>query len=747
MKLPAGNNVLVKSLALTPVLLIFLSLSLCAQIGHGGYPRAEAEILNELDPVEISLPAELESEGSGAKTAQAKNSPFIYAHAIPVNLDPYNSGLLSDMPGGGKLWQLSISSKGAYSLNLLFDSFKLAPGAEMFVYSSDKKSLLGAFTASNNKGTGMLAIQPIPGDRLVVECYFPKGALNRSKLSIGRVGYGFKDLFSGEGTKDGQFGESGDCNVDINCEPEDDWQLLKRSVVRLSTYYDSIDKWGLCTGVLVNNTDQDRLPYLVTANHCIQDQEQAFTTVAVFNYESPYCNGLLDGSVSQAVSAAWLRATNSNIDFSLVQLSKLPPMNYRPYYAGWDVTGVTPSSTTSIHHPSGDVKKISMDLDSPATGTLECGGCDYDENVFWNIEEWDAGTTEIGSSGAPLFDQGQYLKGTLVGGSASCANSVNDYYQKISESWDNYASADKQLKAWLDPGAKGIVRLTGMNPYASVSCDHADNIGQSETLILKEYTESQPEDGYWTGHNIIRITGYAEKIISAGEKNLVSLACKIADVEYNSPDDDVVFKIWTGTDQPEELVAATRVPLENFSDSSDFEVYFDTIYHFSGNFWAGYELEYDNPAPGPLTDRFSLFQADPRDVGGENTAMFYKNDWHSFDDNPWLVMRTSLAISAGLCDEIPVLGIKERKLEKKLATESIYPNPTTGKLTVDLNENRSNRIDAEVFNISGRLLFSRRFDNSTNSLKLDISGLNAGIYILKIKTDGFVTSAKITLIR
>ena len=731
-----------KSLLLGLSLLFFLSVDSNSQISQGGLPRGNDHLFQSQEFVKLGVDIFADIQQVKAIEEVGKNTPYMYAHSIPVNINPNNSGTILNMPNGGKLWQVAIESKSAHSISLLFDSFELPEGAELFIYTPGKKWILGAYTNRNNKESGILATQPVPGDKVMVECFFPDGNLNSDKLNIGQVGHAYKDIL-GNQLKDGSFNHSGSCNVNINCPEGETWQREKRSVVRLSVYYETIGKWGLCTGVMVNNVNKDGKPFLLTANHCIEDQNQANTTIAVFNYESPFCDGLSDGSVSQSVSGAELKATNTKIDFSLVQLSKAPPMNYQPYYAGWNVLGTVPSRTVSIHHPSGDVKKISVDSDSPVTGTLP--GFGYDDNVFWNILEWDLGTTELGSSGAPLFDNNHLLIGTLVGGEATCANSVNDYYQKISEAWENYTPANEQLKVWLDPDGTGSPFLTGMDPYGSVVCEDVDNIGQDETLILKRFTENDPDDGYWTGHNIITTTQYAEKVFNTEEENLLSLTYKVGRVEYDSPSDHVIFKVWTGVAKPEVLVVSKSVPLMNLKDSTDYILYFDSIYQFTGNFWVGYEIFYDNSG---AYDQFAVFQVTPRNEWGDNTAMFYQNGvWTIFSNNYWNSMRTSLGITAKLCADIPSLGIPSNPVFNLSDRIVVHPNPTSGMINIDFPENILSGITMKLYSLTGTLVMEKKQTFVSGPVKLNLSGFNAGIYLLRIEGNGFVASKKISVLK
>ena len=117
-----------------------------------------------------------------------------------------------------------------------------------------------------------------------------------------------------------------------------------------------------------------------------------------------------------------------------------PPESYNVHYAGWDVSGNTPNIPVGIHHPSGDIKKISFDYDNASNS-----------GNFWDIDSWDDGTTEPGSSGSPLFDGISHrIIGQLYWGVASCTNFGYDTYGKTSVSWN------LGLNQYLDPNNLGV---------------------------------------------------------------------------------------------------------------------------------------------------------------------------------------------------------------------------------------------------------------------------------------------------
>ena len=66
---------------------------------------------------------------------------------------------------------------------------------------------------------------------------------------------------------------------------------------------------------------------------------------------------------------ATFRAAWNNTDFALMELRNSPAGDSRFSWLGWDRSGNAPTSGTGIHHPSGDVMKISFDYNSLSSNT------------------------------------------------------------------------------------------------------------------------------------------------------------------------------------------------------------------------------------------------------------------------------------------------------------------------------------------------------------------------------------------
>ena len=412
------------------------------QIAHDGQPMASGSKWGAPSFVTTPTPNLAQLAAQDDRNDQDKAQPWRFGINYDVHYHPGNSGTLTQV-AGGTVWRLGIHAPGAVSINLLFEDYNVPAGARVFMYTPDQQIVRGAFTEENNKAHGALATDVVEGDSLIVEYFYPGPISGIHGLGVKRITYGYRGLDKFKG-----YGDSGACNNNVNCPVGVPWSVEKRSVAIIL-----VGGNGACTGAMVNNTANNGTPYFLTADHCLGGSVANW--VFRFNWEAPTCANANPTNM-QTVSGSTLRASNGGSDFALLELSSAPPASYNVYYAGWDKSGNTPSEQVAIHHPSGDIKKISFD-DDPAQQALWGGA------QCWHILDWEDGTTEPGSSGSPLFDQNHRIIGQLYGGTASCSNNIDDYYGRFDVSWDG-TSASTRLKDWLDPGNIAVDTLDGYDP-------------------------------------------------------------------------------------------------------------------------------------------------------------------------------------------------------------------------------------------------------------------------------------------
>jgi len=391
--------------------------------------------------------------------------PFRFGYAFDVDLGLGNAGTWDTLQNGDRTWRLRLSSPHAYSINLIFSEFFMPQEGKLFIYNLDKTMVIGAFTSNNNMPHGEFATQPVRGDAITLEYYEPASVKGLAKLRVSKVIHAYRDVFNkirnikkqSPGKSVRGFGDSGPCNVNVNCPEGASWQNEKRSVAMILLNNNT----RICTGSLVNDVRKDGTPYFLTAFHCIDTNppdntlssneiQDAQTWIIMFNYESPTCSDQ-DGPTNYTVSGTTFRAGYYASDFALVQLSQIPPNSYNLYYSGWSRISAAPNSTAAIHHPRGDIKKISLDYQAPSSS-----------GDFWQVNDWDLGTTEPGSSGSPLIDPNHRIIGQLWGGQAACGNDLSDFFGKLDVSWGYGSNSSTRLKDWLDPDNTNVLSIDGI---------------------------------------------------------------------------------------------------------------------------------------------------------------------------------------------------------------------------------------------------------------------------------------------
>jgi lysyl endopeptidase len=439
-------------------------------------PRSTFPGVASIDTVERREMPRVDVEALLAEDAARERSPVPvaprFAKKIDVSYTLDNSGTWETLNDGSRLWRLRIASPGATSLSLGLGRFDIPAGAAFWVHAPDGSGVQGPYTTDEKNAFGGLWTAVVLGDELVAELHLPPR--REAAIEISAVNHGYR--FFGEG-QHGALARQGSCNFDVICREGDEWRRQIRSTARI-TFTDGIFLYA-CTAHMINNTAEDDTPYLLTAGHCVMNDEEASTVVAYWNYESPTCGVLSGGTLTQNQSgagflASWMEVDdNGNYldgsDFTLLELDHEPNPTFNVYYAGWDARDYVPNATVTIHQPGGDEKAISFDHDPPSI-TSRFSSISPGDGLFFRIADWDLGTTEGGSSGSCLFDEAtQRCIGNLSGGAAACGNDLPDWYGRMFAHWTGNGTPESRLSDWLDPAGIGELFLDGKEAAAAAS--------------------------------------------------------------------------------------------------------------------------------------------------------------------------------------------------------------------------------------------------------------------------------------
>jgi hypothetical protein len=368
----------------------------------------------------------------------SKDAPQQVGFRRSISLDDANQVAAARLQwkpiGSGTVAAFSITSPDAAALRVAVEFRSLPNGTEIRFFSlGPDRRVYGPFVSMDiraaevNHGAGGPSVfwsPVIEGDTAGVEIFVP--AAGRQE-DVGYTLRAVSHLVASPTDKEAFLDKaSGFCEVNVACYSTS-WGSTANAVAKILFTVDG--STYLCTGTLLTDTDPSTYrPYFLTANHCVSTSSAASTVNSWWFYQST-CSGT-KGSARQLYRGATLLATSASNDFTFLVLNDPTPAGAT--LAGWTtVDPVGGASAAGIHHPVGDVKKISF-------GTVDgISSLGYLGSILgsgpFHRTSWTQGVTEPGSSGSALFNAAQQVVGQLYGGYSSCFDpAAPDYYGRFS---------------------------------------------------------------------------------------------------------------------------------------------------------------------------------------------------------------------------------------------------------------------------------------------------------------------------
>lgn len=507
--------------ALLPLIGLFLLVtgivlpgSAYAQISEGGTPTSfkyQNTLKSDLPTVQIPINFSVEDLKTVDRWQVSQGAPLKVGVLLPTDLTIDNAGSWNTLPDGKRVWRLQVQAKDAIALMLSFRDFYIPENGKLFIYSSDKTHLIGAFTHHTNPPTKEYATEFLAGDKIILEYEAGISENEHPRIAIDAVGYGYNHLHVSRTMADTGPGTSGSCMVNINCEEGEAWQTEKNGVCQMTLPIGNYIY--ICSGALVNNTAEDLKPYILSAFHCIDldipvTEKNLNKYTFYFHFEHTGCENNSSIASYRTITGCKKIAgipLDGGSDGLLLLLNQTIPEHYNAYYNGWDRSNTAAQSGVGIHHPSGDYMKISTFNKVARTSTWY--GIDNIKgapNAHWNVvfEQTANGhaVTEGGSSGSPLFNQNKQIVGTLSGGSSSCEkpNGANTY-GKLYYHWDQYPNKDNtsRMDIYLDPNHTGKTQLAGRYATAPKAMPDVTTSTDGKNILVKWKEPIYQQMIYW----------------------------------------------------------------------------------------------------------------------------------------------------------------------------------------------------------------------------------------------------------
>ena len=290
---------------------------------------------------------------------------------------------------------------------------------------------------------------------------------------------------------------------------------------------------------------------------------------------------------------------------------------------------------------------------------------------------------------------------------------------------------------------------------AYTHCETITNRNDAEGVYPYPYQLSNPWSGYLPGHAYNsdgNVTAYADLFDENTYSDIAFFPNKISAIVIaaslaNNPSENgkVKFIIWDCNvyGLPEQELGSKEVLLSNFVGHTESyqQINFYPSISVDGNFFAGFEIYYDNP-----DDNFVSYIVNDRGPTGSNT-LFVKHDdlWKTATEA--FGVHTSLDIKSISC--IVVGDSEENKYNQAYKNNIlIFPNPSSDYVFIDIGKLASKDVKINIYNIFGNLIdIVEKTEFSDNLLRLDFTSMSSGLYLIKINSQEVNIIKKILIAR
>jgi hypothetical protein len=424
---------------------------------------AERHDLGQLSGAERSrLQARDTSRGERAKIGIARDlAQPVTLSDTPQGLAPgsersHAGGLAKRETDGRLTWTAAFSSPGAGAIRLFISAARLPAGSRAYVYT-DRGQVEGPYAFGGGLPTSGFWTHSTAGDTVYLEVQISgsEGSSPPCAITVSKVAHIASSTLTGvvpEATQDIS------CFVDATCKTSSDFPAID-SVSHAVAALEFADQGSfyLCSGGLIGAVGDPSTPYLLTANHCFDNQASADSLQAFFNFRNSSCNAqpLPQDTGFPSTLGSTLLATGAGSDFTLVRLSQSPPAG--AFLLGWstqDYSTATGTQTYRLSHPAPNGISYPQYYTRQAIQGNPFDTCPGDPVGPFIYSTQNVGGTTGGSSGSPATLADGTIVGQLFGkcglDTTNDCDSANNYLLDGA-----FRVSYPNVSQWLNPQSTG----------------------------------------------------------------------------------------------------------------------------------------------------------------------------------------------------------------------------------------------------------------------------------------------------
>lgn len=331
---------------------------------------------------------------------------------------------------------------------------------------------------------------------------------------------------------------------------------------------------------------------------------------------------------------------------------------------------------------------------------------------------------------------------SFVGGTSATS-------QNPQVSFANAGTYSVKLVATNSAGADSVTNATCITVVlpGQGGCDTLANIGATDTIYYYKYSTAAM--AYVSGMNTYGDKAKAEKFSGASYtpgNNVVGTYVYFGKFKYASAASNVDVKVWnasgTGGSPGANALGTKNLLLNTIPTGGSFPgvmyVPFNSPVAVSGDFFVGVEFTDPYVAGDTVVLYTNLIGYSPSP--GTAWEKYPDNSWHTFEE--YWEEPFALAIMPVLCP----MTTSDNAIAADVDNISLYPNPSTGAISVMVGLNKVSEVNLEVYNSVGQLITAAAMQSGNGGrIDFDLSGKDAGMYFVKIQTQSSVITKRLII--
>jgi hypothetical protein len=416
-------------------------------------PRLPASARHALPPLSAAEKASLSSRDSRSRVRRKVPAVRVgISRALPGGVG-LAGGFFERAADGRLTWTAEFSSEGAGALRLHLRDVVLPAGTRVYVYAASGE-VHGPYTFDGAMRPEGFWTNTVFAPSISLEVQWPAGAsAAASRLTVSAVVHldhsGFAPGAEARAAA-ALSPQAQECFVDAACVTPAEFSGIAQAIraVGQLTFVDDGFAF-VCSGGLLNSDPQSDEPYLLTANHCFDNQPAATSLEARWNYVRPTCDGPEPSPLGfPRTLGSTLLATGEESDFTFVRLSQNPPDG--AVLLGWTTADVAHAGGTVLYrlsNPDGRPQFYTREVVSETPTPVDCAGLSQGDFIY---EKDTVGGTGGGSSGALAYLENLSVVGQELG---ACGFNTGDDCDIIENSTLDgaFRVTFPSIAAWLAP--------------------------------------------------------------------------------------------------------------------------------------------------------------------------------------------------------------------------------------------------------------------------------------------------------